>query len=341
MKNATAKTAVQEETTVAVLDGVTEEVTGQVLTEEAVTTPPWFATFWQENPGALVEIETGYLTVVDEDDVRIATIKAGSSDKDFKGFCTSLASVGQIQPLVVRINNNRLELVDGRRRLAGAQTLGWSAVKVIPAGGTGVMTRLEALTWAATANVAKKEMSPIDRYAAIQKMLDEGKASGSKITNKAIADALGMSTGSVSGYLSLGKFSDEARDAIDRGKVSYGTAITLMAQIGDAEKASKELLTLVTQADAAGAGPAKKPVGKSAATTAARKANEASGKGGQYQRSSAVMLAEFKAYRADVKNEVTKKGWADRMLTVLESYINGANTIKVTLKGLKTAAEYE
>jgi ParB/RepB/Spo0J family partition protein len=297
-----------------------------------------YEVYWRDNPGQVMEVPVEDIIVKPEDDVRLETIDSADTSKEFKSFCAAVKNTGY-QPVEVRIVGGRLEIVDGRWRYAAVKANGGDVIRVLPSRDSGMsISRVDAIARALTFNIQRQDLSPVEKMKAMLKLQDAALADGQKLTGKAIAAMLGITPGSVSGYLSLQKYDEDAQALIHSGKIGYAAAISLMAQLGDGEKASTQLKALVAEADEGGSGT----VRASAAKSAARKSNEAAGKKKTYQRTSAQAISEldgytnsepFKTYKKENKKMATEA----RIGQEIKSYLTGANTLQQMINGIYKA----
>lgn len=291
----------------------------------------YYADYWRENPGAILEVSIDDIVVDHEDDVRSVTVEAGATDKEFKSFVAAIQQNGYVPPRV-RVHGGRLHAVDGRRRIAALKTLGYETVRVMPPDDPN-MTRSQAIAQAMALNIQSKAMSPVERMGAIQKIQKASADDGSKLTVKGIADSLGVATGTISGYLSLAKYDAEALDLLHTGKVAYGAAIAIMAESGP-EAASDQLKALAAQAEVSSNGKGKVTYG--AAKKALRKKADADkDTGGGKTRQLNVQAAI-----AGMNDAITKleKGTPEyKIAHAVVSYLRGTNSVKSTL-GIITRA---
>lgn len=240
---------------------MTTQDVAQTALPEALP-PSMYETYWKDNPGASLEVNIDEVNVDAADDVRGETATADDKDPEFKRFTAVVAKHGA-NPIEVKVREGKLFVEDGRRRLAAQRALGRETVVVIPAdieGGTH-RTRSESIERALVKNIQVKAVNPVERMQSIVKIKEAAEAEGRKVTNKDIADTLGLAASSITGYLSLQRYDADALKLISTGKVSYGAALSFMAEAPDT--ANEKL-----KAEAAGSTGR---VSKSAAQDASRK----------------------------------------------------------------------
>jgi ParB/RepB/Spo0J family partition protein len=301
-----------------------------VVAASAEYVPSVYENHWLKNPGQVMEVNINELDVDADDDVRIETASADDKSKEFKQFVAAVEQNGY-QPIEVRIIDGRLKVDEGRRRLAALKALGRTTARVLPANDNGVgVSRSDAIRRALAFNVARKDLNPIEKMLAVVKIQKAVEAEGGKITNAQIAKDIGVSAASISGYLSLQKYDEEAQALIVSGKVGYGAALALIAELGDMEKASTQLKALVAQADDSSDG---KQVRRNTAKKAARKANEAAGRSSNHALTTSEAIAMLDKYSKDFD----KKSADSRICYAIKTYIRGLHTVKQTLETIAKA----
>lgn len=304
-------------------------------TETAVNvpdTPSVYETYWLNNPGQVMEVAVSELIVDHEDDVRLETADADDKSKEFKAYVTAVESNGY-QPIEVRIDGGKLKVTDGRRRLAANKALGHEMVRVLPANDAGIgVTRCDAILRSLAFNVARKDLNPIEKMLSVVKIQEAAAVEGTKITNAQIAKVIGVSAASISGYLSLQKYDEEARALIASGKVAYSAALALIAELGDMEKASTQLKALVAQSDENDGG---KKVTRGKAKKAANKSNEAAGRTSGKSMTASDAIGVLDKYM----EKFDKKTPDHRICYAIKMFIRGMNTTKVTIESIAKAWE--
>lgn len=140
------------------------------------------------------------------------TRKIADDAPDIRELAATIASVGVIQPIVVRrlADSERLEIVAGDRRFRAARFAG---EEFIP-GTVHNLTDQEAREIVAVENLHRKDLHYLEEAAAIQSLIDGG-------WNVAkIADHFGKSPGWIARRANLLKLTDRWREAIASGEHS-------------------------------------------------------------------------------------------------------------------------
>jgi len=96
--------------------------------------------------------------------------RQGLDDDSLAELTASVAEYGLLQPVVVRPLTNGFELIDGHRRLAAAQQLGWQRIPAVvrdePDDGQAYLMQL-------TANLQREDLSPREESAALEVLVRE------------------------------------------------------------------------------------------------------------------------------------------------------------------------
>jgi ParB family chromosome partitioning protein len=132
----------------------------------------------------------------------------------------SVKQNGVIQPIVVRRRGDRYEIVAGERRWRAAQMAGLLRVPItvrdVPDG--------KLLEIALIENLQRENLNPIDEALAYRRLLDEF-----RLTQEAVAAAVGKDRASVANYLRLLKLPDDIQQEVAIGSLSMGHARALVA----------------------------------------------------------------------------------------------------------------
>ena len=157
------------------------------------------------------------------------------TDESLDDLAESIRQNGIIQPIVVRRSGDRYEIVAGERRWRAAQRAGLLrvpiAIRDIPD------TKL--LEIALIENIQRENLNPIDEALAYRRLIDEF-----RMTQEAVAAAVGKDRASIANYLRLLKLPDDVQHEVAIGALSMGHARALVA-IEDAEalrRAANEVL---------------------------------------------------------------------------------------------------
>lgn len=145
-------------------------------------------------------------------------------------LAAAIKAKGLIQPLAVRANGSKFEVIDGRRRhqaiakLIKAKEPGWTAATMVP-----VHVRedddAEALETSLMANVVRLPMHPVEQYEVFARLADGGTKDAD------IAARFGISTKTVRQMRALGALSPKVRAAwkADKIEADAAEAFTLCA----------------------------------------------------------------------------------------------------------------
>lgn len=124
----------------------------------------------------------------------------------------SIKAIGIIQPPIVRpAENGTYQLVAGERRLRAAKMAGLTEITVI----TKEMSEKEMAIATNTENLQREDISILEQAAGIQMMMES-----LRMTQKQVAEQLGVTQAKVSQWLSLLKLDPELQEMIISGKLN-------------------------------------------------------------------------------------------------------------------------
>lgn len=178
-------------------------------------------------------------------------------------LANSIKENGVFQPVLVRKSLSGYELVAGERRLRASKLAGVKEIPVIIKD----FSDKEMMEISLLENIQRKDLTPIEEASAYDQMI---KKLG--YTQEALAKRLGKSRANVTNLLRLLTLPKEIQNMVNKGKLSYGQARTLLAlesedeMIELAKRCEREGLSVrelekLTRKPAKSV-PAKKPVKK-------------------------------------------------------------------------------
>ena len=126
-------------------------------------------------------------------------------DDDIEGLAESIRQNGLLQPLTVRKNNEKYELVAGERRLRAVKSLGFETVQCIIID----ITERNSAVMALVENIQRKNLQFFDEAEALEKLIDFY-----GMTQEDAALKLGKSQSTIANKLRLLKISEENRNKI-------------------------------------------------------------------------------------------------------------------------------
>lgn len=137
----------------------------------------------------------------------------------------SIRQHGVLQPIIVRANNGRYQLVSGERRLQASKRAGNKAIPaVIHAYDDQAMLEI-----AIVENVQREDISPLEAARAYKRLIDEF-----GVTQEQVALRVGKSRPAISNTLRLLKLPLVIQNSLERGDITEGHARSLLS-IADPE----------------------------------------------------------------------------------------------------------
>lgn len=143
------------------------------------------------------------------------------SDSRIKELADSIREKGILQPLLVKYQSGRYQLIAGERRLRAAQLIGLDEIPAI------VMNRItdsEAFQLALIENIQREDLTPLEEAEAYAKLLESG-----SMTQEELASRLGKNRSTIANSIRLLTLPDEVKDLVNEGKVSASHARAILA----------------------------------------------------------------------------------------------------------------
>ena len=151
-------------------------------------------------------------------------------DGRLRQLAESIKANGIIQPIVVRRDGDRFQIIAGERRWRAAKIAGLLRVPVVVRA-VAAGQEHSLLEMALIENIQREDLNPIDEALAYQRLSDEF-----HLTQEDIAAAVGKDRASVANHMRLLKLPDEVRAEVASGRLSMGHARALLSLSGEAEQ---------------------------------------------------------------------------------------------------------
>ena len=169
-------------------------------------------------------VDSGGLTDIDIDRIQRGRFQPRQvfAPEALEELADSIRAQGVVQPIVVRPEGDRYELVAGERRWRAAQLAG---LQKIPA----VVRELDARSTAAIAlieNIQREDLNPLEEAQALMRLIEEF-----DLTHQQVADSVGRSRAAVSNLLRLLDLADPVKEQVNKGLLDMGHARALLALI--------------------------------------------------------------------------------------------------------------
>ncbi len=140
-------------------------------------------------------------------------------EENLNELAQSIKNNGIIQPIIVRGNNNRYEIVAGERRWRAAQRAGLQKVPVVVKN----VSDDKLLELALIENIQRQELNAVEEAKAYRKLVDT-----IGLTQEMIAERVGKNRTVVTTYLRLLKLPREIQKLIEEEKISAGHGRALL-----------------------------------------------------------------------------------------------------------------
>ena len=158
--------------------------------------------------------------MLDLDQIRPSQFQPRSDFSGLEGLVDSIRENGIVQPVVVRQEGEKYELIAGERRWRAAQLAG---VTRIPAVVRKVVEE-RILEMALIENIQRKDLNPIEEARAYELLVSQ-----MKLSQADIAKRVGRERSSVANSLRLLKLDDKLQGHLQQGTLSVGHAKAIMA----------------------------------------------------------------------------------------------------------------
>jgi ParB family transcriptional regulator, chromosome partitioning protein len=141
----------------------------------------------------------------------------------------SIRATGIVQPLIVRKNANRYQLIAGERRWRAAQRCAFPKVPVVVRD----VSEAFALEMTLVENLQREDLNPIEQASAYEKLIHEF-----HLTQEQAADRTGKDRATVSNSLRLAKLEKPIQELLEEGKLSAGHGRALLSIMDPRERLS-------------------------------------------------------------------------------------------------------
>jgi ParB family chromosome partitioning protein len=163
--------------------------------------------------------------------------RSAFDDEALEGLMASIRSVGVLQPIVVRRNDDGYELIVGERRLRASRRLGLTTVPAVVRESDDVTSLQEALI----ENIHRADLGPMELAEAYRELLEE-----LGVTQEVVAERLGVSRPAVANTIRLLGLPEAVQALLAEGRIQAGHGRALL---GLEEPGAQEALALRAAAE--------------------------------------------------------------------------------------------
>jgi len=157
------------------------------------------------------------------------------SPESLEELKASIKEKGILQPILVRPQGEKYEVVAGERRLRAAQALGLAEVPVV----IKEVSDNDALVLALVENIQREELNAIEEAKAFRRLIDEF-----HLTQEQVADTVGKDRSTISNILRLLRLPESIQDAVAQGKITMGHARSILS-VNDPDKQYQVFLEIL------------------------------------------------------------------------------------------------
>ncbi|AEI46453.1 nucleoid occlusion protein [Paenibacillus mucilaginosus] len=141
-------------------------------------------------------------------------------DERIDELCQTIKTHGFIQPIVVRIRNNKYELIAGERRWRAGKKLGYETIPAIIRD----FNDSQAASIALIENLQREGLTAIEEAIAYQQLIDMH-----SLTQESLAQRLGKSQSTIANKIRLLQLSDPVKQALMDRKITERHARALLS----------------------------------------------------------------------------------------------------------------
>ncbi|MAZ43569.1 MAG: chromosome partitioning protein ParB [Legionellales bacterium] len=149
--------------------------------------------------------------------------RSGMNDETLTQLADSIRQQGLLQPILVRPNGERFDILAGERRWRAAKRAGLTEVPVI----VRQVTDEEAMAIGLIENIQREDLNPLDTAKGLKRLSEE-----MSMTHQEVAEAVGKSRTSVTNYLRLLTLNPDVQHALEAGELELGHAKALLGVKG-------------------------------------------------------------------------------------------------------------
>ena len=150
----------------------------------------------------------------------------------------SIVANGIIQPIVVRKDGDRFQIIAGERRWRAAKMAGLLRVPIVVRD-VAPGDEQSLLEMALVENIQRENLNPIEEALAYKRLTDEF-----RLTQETIASAVGKDRATVANMMRLLRLPEEIRAELASGRISSGhaRALLMLANESDQRTAAREVI---------------------------------------------------------------------------------------------------
>ena len=150
----------------------------------------------------------------------------------------SIVANGIIQPIIVRKDGDRFQIIAGERRWRAAKLAGLVRVPIVVRD-VAPGNEQSLLEMALVENIQRENLNPIEEALAYKRLAEEF-----RLTQEAIATAVGKDRATVSNMMRLLRLPDEVRAEVASGRLSTGhaRALLMLASESDQRTAARDVI---------------------------------------------------------------------------------------------------
>ena len=159
------------------------------------------------------------------------------NEREINELAATLHSVGLIEPVVVRRQGERYQLISGERRWRACRKAGFKKIPAIVKN----LNDVQALEMGIIENIQREDLSPLEEARAYEALIQK-----TGVKPSALAERVGKDRTTVTNLLRLLKLPEPVLEMLARGDISAGQARPLLS-LGDRQIVLRTARTISTQ----------------------------------------------------------------------------------------------
>ena len=149
--------------------------------------------------------------------------RTGMDNEALQQLADSIRQQGLLQPILVRPNEARYDILAGERRWRAAKIAGLTEIPAI----VRTVSDEQAMAIGLIENIQREDLNPLDTAKGLKRLATE-----MEMTHQEVAEAVGKSRTSVTNYLRLLSLNPDVQEALEQGHIELGHAKALLGVKG-------------------------------------------------------------------------------------------------------------
>ena len=185
------------------------------------------------------EISSSKIELLPLNELSVSPLNVRKYVGDLTDLQNSIASIGLLQPIIVRPSKGKLEVVVGQRRFLACKALGWTTIPAVKRD----ITDREALILSLTENVQTDSIDPIDRAEGVKRLIEDLESEMTRMQSvEWVAKHLGKNSATIYDWLRLLETTEGVRAMIREKKIDTKVGARLASLPKKAQEEVAEII---------------------------------------------------------------------------------------------------